>query len=477
MTTDKTIWPVILSGGSGTRLWPLSRSLYPKQLLPLVDSRTMLQATVRRVMDGARYRAPLLVANEEHRFIIAEQLRQCGCAPEAIILEPEGRNTAPAIALAARFALERDPEALLLVMPSDHLIRDEAAFAAAVEAAAVAAGERHALLTFGIRPDRPETGYGYICCGAPLEGHNDVHAVDRFVEKPDLKTAETYVADGNYVWNSGIFLFRAADYLDELATHEPEMAEAAGAAMDKGVWDSLFFRPDKETFRRCPANSVDYAVMERTRRAAVVPVDMGWSDVGSWTALWEVSPKDGNGNAVHGDVLIEEASNCYARTNGPAVALAGVENLIVVATPDAVLVTSRERSQDVKKIVDRLKADGREEHMVHTVVHRPWGTYQTTDRGERFQTKRIVVKPGEKLSLQKHHHRAEHWIVVQGTARVTCGEKVIDLHENESTFIPIGVTHRLENPGKIPLHIIEVQSGSYLGEDDIVRFEDTYGRG
>jgi len=247
--------------------------------------------------------------------------------------------------------------------------------------------------------------------------------------------------------------------------------------MDKGVWDSLFFRPDKETFRRCPANSVDYAVMERTRRAAVVPVDMGWSDVGSWTALWEVSPKDGNGNAVHGDVLIEEASNCYARTNGPAVALAGVENLIVVATPDAVLVTSRERSQDVKKIVDRLKADGREEHMVHTVVHRPWGTYQTTDRGERFQTKRIVVKPGEKLSLQKHHHRAEHWIVVQGTARVTCGEKVIDLHENESTFIPIGVTHRLENPGKIPLHIIEVQSGSYLGEDDIVRFEDTYGRG
>ena len=285
------------------------------------------------------------------------------------------------------------------------------------------------------------------------------------------------MADGNYVWNSGIFLFRAADYLDELATHEPEMAEATGAAMDKGAWDSLFFRPDKDAFRRSPANSVDYAVMERTRRAAVVPVDMGWSDVGSWGALWEVSPKDANGNAVHGDVLIEGASNCYARTNGPAVALAGVEDLIVVATPDAVLVTSRERSQDVKMIVDQLKADGRDEHMVHTVVHRPWGTYQTTDRGDRFQTKRIVVKPGEKLSLQKHHHRAEHWIVVQGTARVTCGEKVIDLHENESTFIPIGMTHRLENPGKIPLHIIEVQSGSYLGEDDIVRFEDTYGRG
>ncbi|HEY4545653.1 MAG TPA: mannose-1-phosphate guanylyltransferase/mannose-6-phosphate isomerase [Pedomonas sp.] len=475
--TAKTIWPVILSGGSGTRLWPLSRSLYPKQLLPLVDSSSMLQATISRVKDAGRYHPPVLVANEEHRFIIAEQLRQAGSEATAIILEPEGRNTAPAIALAARFILERDPEALLLVMPSDHLIRDTAAFAVAIDAAVAAAEERRALLTFGIRPDRPETGYGYICCGAPLGAHNDVHQVDRFVEKPDLATAESYLADGNYVWNSGIFLFSAAGYLEELAQFEPEMASAAEDAVSGGAWDSLFFRPEREAFRRSPSNSVDYAVMERTRRAAVVPVDMGWSDVGSWAALWEVSPKDDKGNALTGDILVEGTRNCYARTNGPAIALAGVEDLIVVATPDAVLVTCRERSQDVKLIVDQLKAGGRDEHMVHTVVHRPWGSYQTTDRGDRFQTKRIMVKPGEKLSLQKHHHRAEHWIVVQGTARVTRGDEVVDLHENESTFIPIGVTHRLENPGKIPLHIIEVQSGSYLGEDDIVRFEDTYGRG
>ncbi|WP_310593353.1 mannose-1-phosphate guanylyltransferase/mannose-6-phosphate isomerase [Pedomonas mirosovicensis] len=450
MTTAKTIWPVILSGGSGTRLWPMSRSLYPKQLLPLVDSHSMLQTAVRRVMNGGRYGAPVLVANEEHRFIIAEQLRQTDCQPAAIILEPEGRNTAPAIALAARFVMERDPEALILVMPSDHLIRDEAAFRTAVEAAVAAAEEHRALLTFGIRPDRPETGYGYICCGAPLDGHNDVHSVDRFVEKPNLKTAEDYLASGNYVWNSGIFLFRAADFLEELAEFEPEMAEAAGEAMDKGRWDSLFFRPDRDAFRRCPSNSIDYAVMERTRRAAVVPVDMGWSDVGSWAALWEVSPKDATGNVLHGDVLVEGVSNCYARTDGPVVALTGVEDLIVVATADAVLVTCRERSQDVKMIVDQLKAKDRDEHMIHTVVHRPWGTYQTTDQGDRFQTKRIVVKPGEKLSLQKHHHRAEHWIVVQGTARVTCGEKVFDLHENESTFIPVGMTHRLERSGQDP---------------------------
>ena len=475
--TAKTIWPVILSGGSGTRLWPLSRSLYPKQLLPLVDSDSMLQATVSRVTDSGRFHSPVIVANEDHRFIIAEQLRQCSCEATAIILEPEGRNTAPAIALAARFILERDPEALLLVMPSDHLIRDTAAFATAVDAAVNAAVERNALLTFGIRPDRPETGYGYICCGAPLGAHNDVHQVDRFVEKPDLATAESYLANGNYVWNSGIFLFSAAGFLEELAEFEPEMASAAEDAVSGGAWDSLFFRPEREAFRRSPSNSVDYAVMERTRRAAVVPVDMGWSDVGSWAALWEVSPKDAKGNALQGDILVEGAANCYARTDGPAIALAGVEDLIVVATPDAVLVTCREKSQDVKLIVDQLKASGRDEHVAHTVVHRPWGTYQTTDQGARFQTKRIMVKPGEKLSLQKHHHRAEHWIVVQGTARVTRGNEVVDLHENESTFIPIGVTHRLENPGKIPLHIIEVQSGSYLGEDDIVRFEDTYGRG
>lgn len=476
MMNGSRIWPIVLSGGSGTRLWPLSRSLYPKQLLPLVDSETMMQATVRRVTDGKRFHPPVLVANEEHRFIIAEQLRQAKCEPKAIILEPEGRNTAPAIALAARLVHEQDPEGILLVMPSDHVIQDTAAFSTAIEAAVAVARSRSALLTFGIRPNRPETGYGYIHCGAPVDGHNDVHLVDRFVEKPDLATAESYLAEGTYVWNSGIFLFKAADFLEDLGEFEPEMASSADAAIANGRWDGIFFRPDKDAFSRSPANSIDYAVMERTRRAAVVPVDMGWSDVGSWTALWEVSPKDPAGNALFGDVLMEDVANCYVRTDGPAVALAGVENLIVVATPDAVLVTCRDRSQDVKAIVDQLKAGDRDEHRVHTVVHRPWGTYQTTDRGDRFQTKRIVVKPGEKLSLQKHHHRAEHWIVVQGTARVTRGEEVIDLHENESTFIPFGMVHRLENPGKIPLHLIEVQSGSYLGEDDIVRFEDSYGR-
>ncbi|MEX6723461.1 mannose-1-phosphate guanylyltransferase/mannose-6-phosphate isomerase [Parapedomonas caeni] len=469
------IWPVILSGGSGTRLWPLSRSLYPKQLLPLAGDDTMLQATVKRTADAGRFHPPVLVANEDHRFIIAEQLRLAGTEPAAIILEPEGRNTAPAIALAAHFALDLDPEALILVMPSDHVIRDVPAFLAAVAAGAsvVAATGDH--LTFGITPGHAETGYGYIKCGK-ADGESPVRPVERFVEKPDRATAEAYVADGNYAWNSGIFLLSARTFLDELAGFEPDMAACVARAMTAASRDGAFLRPDKAAFAASPSNSIDYAVMERTSRARVIAVDIGWSDVGSWSALWDIADKDTDGNALNGDVLATGARDCLVRTDGPVVALAGVEDLVVVATPDAVLVTSRAHAQDVKLIVDRLKAEGRGEHVAHTVVHRPWGSYQTTDRGERFQTKRIVVKPGEKLSLQKHHHRAEHWIIVQGTALVTRGDEVIELHENESTFIPMGITHRLENPGKIPLHLIEVQSGSYLGEDDIVRFEDSYGR-
>lgn len=469
------IWPVILSGGSGTRLWPLSRALYPKQLLPLAGEDTMLQATVKRTADAGRFHPPVLVANEDHRFIIAEQLRLVGTEPRAIILEPEGRNTAPAIALAAHFALDHDPEALILVMPSDHVIRDAPAFLAAVAAGAETVAVTGDHLTFGITPGHAETGYGYIKCGQP-QGQSAVRKVDRFVEKPDRATAEGYVADGNYAWNSGIFLLSARTFLDELSQFEPDIASAVSRAMAGASRDGAFLRPDKAAFAASPSNSIDYAVMERTTRANVIAVDIGWSDVGSWSALWDIADKDAAGNALSGDVLTTSTRDCLVRTEGPVVALAGVEDLVVVATPDAVLVTSRAHAQDVKLIVDRLKADGRDEHVAHTVVHRPWGSYQTTDRGERFQTKRIVVKPGEKLSLQKHHHRAEHWIIVQGTALVTRGEDVIELHENESTFIPMGITHRLENPGKIPLHLIEVQSGSYLGEDDIVRFEDSYGR-
>ena len=470
------ITPVILSGGSGTRLWPISRSLYPKQLLPLVSDKTMIQETVGRVKNEADFNAPLFIANDEHRFIIAEQLRSIGFDNAKIILEPEGRNTAPAAALAALQIQKTDPNGLMLIMPSDHVIEHNEAFHTAINIAKTAATDHKLLTTFGIIPNKPETGYGYIKCGENLEDVYGCNLVDKFVEKPDAGTAQEYLETGGYYWNSGIFLFPVAQYLDILATNEPEMLIACKKAIENSENDLTFIRPNKEAFLACPSNSIDYAVMEKTDKAAVVPVDMGWNDVGSWNALWDISDKDADGNVITGDIISHESKNCLMKTEGPAVAAVGLEDLIVVATKDAVLVCDKEKTQDVKAIVDQLKASGREEHISHTVVYRPWGSYQTSDADDRFQVKRLVVNPGQVLSLQMHHHRAEHWVVVKGTAEVTIDDEVSTLSENESCYIPIGSTHRLKNPGKIPLYIIEVQSGSYLGEDDIVRFEDTYGR-
>ncbi|CAM4407818.1 mannose-1-phosphate guanylyltransferase/mannose-6-phosphate isomerase [Stenotrophomonas lactitubi] len=463
------IVPVILSGGSGTRLWPLSREAYPKQFLPLVGDDTMLQATWKRVASIAGA-APIVVANQEHRFMAAEQLRECKVLPQALILEPVGRNTAPAIAIAALQALAGGNDALLLVLPSDHVVRNEAAFHAAVKQAAVAA-EAGKLVTFGIVPTAPETGYGYIKA-ATGEG---VRAVDRFVEKPDQATAEKYVASGEYYWNSGMFLFKASRYLKELETLQPAILAACRAALDKAARDNDFIRLDAEAFAASPNDSIDYAVMEKTADAAVVPLDAGWNDVGSWSALWEVSDKDSDGNACHGDVIALDCKDSYAY-GSRLIAMVGLQDVVVVETDDAVFVGHKDRVQDVKEIVGQIKRDGRSEAAAHRKVYRPWGAYDSIDNGARFQVKRITVKPGATLSLQMHHHRAEHWIVVSGTAEVTRGDEVILLSENQSTYIPLGVTHRLKNPGKLPLELIEVQSGSYLGEDDIVRFEDQYGR-
>ena len=464
-----TVQPVILSGGSGTRLWPLSREAYPKQFLPLAGELTMLQATWRRVAPIAS-RGPLVIANEEHRFVAAEQLQQVGAEPAAIILEPVGRNTAPAIAVAALEATRDGADALLLVLPSDHVITDEAAFRAAVQAASSAA-EAGKLVTFGIVPTGPETGYGYI---KAADGQG-VRAVERFVEKPDLDTATGYVASGQYYWNSGMFLFKASRYLQELERLQPAMLSACRDAWQSARRDADFTRLDKDAFTAVPSDSIDYAVMEKTADAVVVPLDAGWNDVGSWTALRDVSQQDGDGNAHQGDVIAIDCRNTYAYGER-LVAMVGLDDVIVVETDDAVLVGKADRMQEVKTVVAKLKADGRSEATWHRKVYRPWGAYDSIDNGERFQVKRITVKPGGTLSLQMHHHRAEHWIVVSGTAEVTRGDEVILLSENQSTYIPLGVTHRLRNPGKLPLELIEVQSGSYLGEDDIVRFEDTYGR-
>ncbi|WMJ67749.1 mannose-1-phosphate guanylyltransferase/mannose-6-phosphate isomerase [Stenotrophomonas sp. 24(2023)] len=464
-----TVQPVILSGGSGTRLWPLSREAYPKQFLPLAGAVTMLQATWQRVAPIAAG-GPLVIANEEHRFVAAEQLQQVGAEPAAIILEPIGRNTAPAIAVAALEASRQEGDALLLVLPSDHVITDEATFRATVQAAAGAA-EAGKLVTFGIVPTGPETGYGYI---KAADGQG-VRAVERFVEKPDLATATGYVASGQYYWNSGMFLFKASRYLEELGRFNPQMLAACRQAWEGARRDADFTRLDKEAFAAVPSDSIDYAVMEKTADAVVVPLDAGWNDVGSWTALRDVSQQDGNGNAHQGDVIAIDCRNTYAYGQR-LVALVGLDDVIVVETDDAVLVGKADRMQEVKEVVARLKAEGRSEATWHRKVYRPWGAYDSIDNGERFQVKRITVKPGGTLSLQMHHHRAEHWVVVSGTAEVTRGNEVILLGENQSTYIPLGVTHRLRNPGKLPLELIEVQSGSYLGEDDIVRFEDTYGR-
>ncbi len=464
-----SIQPVILSGGSGTRLWPLSREAYPKQFLPLAGELTMLQATWKRVAPIAA-RGPLVIANEEHRFVAAEQLQQVGAEPAAIILEPVGRNTAPAIAVAALEATRDGADALLLVLPSDHVITDEAAFRSAVQAAAGAA-EAGKLVTFGIVPTGPETGYGYI---KAADGQG-LRAVERFVEKPDLDTATGYVSSGQYYWNSGMFLFKASRYLQELERFQPAMLAGSRQAWQQARRDADFTRLDKDAFTAVPSDSIDYAVMEKTADAVVIPLDAGWNDVGSWTALRDVSQQDGDGNAHQGDVIAIDCRNTYAYGER-LVAMVGLDDVIVVETDDAVLVGKADRMQEVKTVVAQLKAEGRSEATWHRKVYRPWGAYDSIDNGERFQVKRITVKPGGTLSLQMHHHRAEHWIVVSGTAEVTRGDEVILLSENQSTYIPLGVTHRLRNPGKLPLELIEVQSGSYLGEDDIVRFEDTYGR-
>ena len=469
-----TIHPVILSGGSGMRLWPLSRSLYPKQLLALGGQRTLLHETAARV-SGAPFTAPLVVCNDEHRFAVAEQLSEAGAAPQATMIEPVGRNTAPAAAAAALYLVARDPDAVMLVLPSDHVVDKPRVFRDAV-VTGLAAARDGALVTFGITPERAETGYGYIRLGAPWNGAPGCFKVARFVEKPDTATAQAYLDDGAYDWNSGIFLFQARRYLEDLAITCPEIAETCRRAVDSATVDLDTVRLEAEAFAACPSLSIDHAVMEPSERAAVVPVDMGWCDVGSWTSLWEIGDKDGHGNLLSGDVLVHDVRDSLIRTEDRLVAAVGVDDLIVVATADAVLVTRRDRAQEVKDIVEVLKADGRPEALAHPVVHRPWGHFQIVDRGEGFQVKHIMVKPGAKLSLQLHHHRAEHWVVVSGTAKVTLGDDTLTLTANQSTYIPTETKHRLENTGDEPLRVIEVQSGDYLGEDDIVRFDDIYGR-
>lgn len=466
--------PVILAGGSGSRLWPQSRALYPKQFLPLLGSTTMLQQTLQR-LQGLDLQNPVIVCNEDHRFLVAEQLRQIGIKPSAILLEPFGRNTAPAIALAAVHILQHMADLPMLILPADHAIRDGATFRQSVLEAGRYA-EQDFLVTFGIQPTRPETGYGYINASQPLSAGASGRKINRFVEKPDLATATRYVESGEYFWNSGMFVFKPSRYLAELGTHNKDILDTCRAALTTAKQDLDFIRIDRDTFSACPDDSIDYAVMEKTTQAVMVPMNAGWSDVGSWSALWELDQQDTDGNVVIGDVISRATSNCYLQSNHKLLATLGVDNLVVVDTPDAVLVANKDQIQDVKKIVDQLKQQGRDEYRIHREVYRPWGKYDSIDMGARFQVKRITVNPGAKLSVQMHHHRAEHWIVVSGTAKVTRGDEHYLVGENQSTYIPLGVVHALENPGKIPLEMIEVQSGAYLGEDDIVRFEDKYGR-
>lgn len=464
--------PVLLSGGVGSRLWPVSRETHPKQFLPLAGELSMLQETLRRTA-GLDETAPLVVCNEEHRFMVAEQLRQVDIRASALILEPAGRNTAPAVALAALQAVASDPEALLLVLPADHLIQDVSAFAAAVGKAVPLAGQGR-LMTFGVVPASPETGYGYIKCGPSLA--TDLYELERFVEKPDAATAQAYLDSGSYLWNSGMFLLRAATYLEQLGEYAPRILACCRSAMADASVDMDFVRPATTAFLECPSDSIDYAVMEKTTCGGVVSLDCGWSDVGAWSALWDVAERDGDGNVCKGDIVLDNCSDSYFRSDFRLVAATGVANLVVVETADAVLVADRTRVQDVKRIVTRLKEQKRTEVSQHRRVYRPWGSYESLVVSERFQVKRIIVNPGQRLSLQMHHHRAEHWVVVHGTAEVTCEDKVFMLAEDESTYIPLGHKHRLANPGRIPLELIEVQSGAYLGEDDIVRYEDIYGR-
>ena len=461
------ICPVIMAGGSGTRLWPLSRAAHPKQFLRLHGEDTMLQTTLKRV-SGLDVQSSIVICNEAHRFFVAEQLREIDQLG-TVILEPVGRNTAPAIALAALSAKD-DP--LLLVLSADHVIQDTAAFNQAVMTA-IPLAESGRIVTFGIVPDEPNTGYGYIKKGAK-EGAG--FAVHEFVEKPALELAQKYVNSGDYCWNSGMFLVKASKYLEELKSFRSDIYESCVSAIKSAQLDLDFLRIDKAKFELCPSESVDYAVMENTDDAVVVPMDAGWSDIGSWASLWDISAKDGNGNSSNGDVLLHKTNNCYVRSDGVLISTIGVDDLVIVATKDTIMVAHRDSVEDVKAITQRLTKEARTEWELHREVYRPWGKYDSIDSGERYQVKRITVKPGAKLSVQKHHHRAEHWVVVAGTALVTNGDETFLLSENESTYIPIGAVHALENPGKFDLEMIEVQSGSYLGEDDIVRFEDIYGR-
>ncbi|HAS6104892.1 TPA: mannose-1-phosphate guanylyltransferase/mannose-6-phosphate isomerase [Vibrio vulnificus] len=464
--------PVIMAGGSGSRLWPLSRSLYPKQFISLASDKTMLQDTVLR-LDGLAHQAPVLICNQEHRFIVAEQLRQQGLKHGGIILEPVGRNTAPAIALAALQATRNGQDPLLLVLAADHVMQNQMAFVQAVEAA-MAPAEQGMLVTFGIVPTAAETGYGYIKQGEPVG--ESAYRVAQFVEKPNLAIAEQYLSSGEYYWNSGMFLFKASRYLAELKAHRPDILKSCELAMQGARADLDFIRLAEEKFAECPDDSIDYAVMEKTQDALVVPMDAGWSDVGSFSALWEVSDKDHQGNAIVGDVMLEQTYNSYIYAQNKLVSTVGVDNLVIIETKDAVLVANKDKVQDVKNIVNQLKTQHRRECEQHREVYRPWGSHDEIAEGERFHVKHLRVKPGEKTALQMHHHRAEHWVVVQGTAKVTNGEKSYLVSENQSTFIPLGSAHRIENPGKVDLHLIEVRSGSYLNEDDIVRLEE-YGVG
>lgn len=486
--------PVIMAGGSGTRLWPLSRAGYPKQFLVLQGYESLLQQAALRLAALGGAAAPIVVGNEEHRFLILDQLREARCTPSAVVLEPAGRNTAPAVTLAALQATQGGADPVLVITPADQTVTDPAAFTAALEQAAEQAADG-AVVILGITPDRPETGYGYIQAGdlaPPGAGLNPggpsaapdsrlkARPVQRFVEKPNLATATTYLAEGGYFWNGGIFVLRATTWLAALERFRPDILAATRAAFQKRSTDALFVRPDKAAFEAVPAESVDYAVLEKCPGSGVdirmVPLDAGWNDLGAWDAVWQVAGKDDQGNAATGDVLLHDSQRTLVHATHRLVGVIGLQDVVVVETADAVLVSERSRSQEVKAIVGALSRQQRDEHTAHRKMHRPWGWYDSIDAGERFQVKRILVKPGASLSLQKHHHRAEHWIVVKGTAEVTCGDKKLLLTENQSTYIPLGEVHRLANPGKVPLEIIEVQSGSYLGEDDIVRFEDTYGR-
>lgn len=474
MSEGGKILPVILSGGAGTRLWPLSRQLHPKQFHPVLGSEhTLLQETWQRVSENPNILRPLIVCNEEHRFFVAEQMREVGVEDSQILLEPAGRNTAPAVTLAALRAIQMgDP--LLLVLPADHAIRDHKAFHDAIDKAAIFAGSGD-LVTFGVTPTSPHTGYGYIQM-TDRRSWDRGSSVKRFVEKPDIEQAKGYLEGGDYLWNSGMFLFKASAWIEEISKHAPKILSACQLAMEHSAEDIYFLRPGKEEFLESPSDSVDYAVMEKTTRAWAVPLDAGWSDVGSWQSLWEVGRHDTNGNICEGDTLVENVENSFVYSGHRLVVAMDVEDLVIIETGDAVLVMRRESDQAIKKVVEQLRKEGRGEACLHRRVIRPWGTYETVDLSDRFQVKRITVNPKASLSLQMHRHRAEHWVVVKGTAEVTRGEERMMMSENESIFIPTGTRHRLKNPGEIPLELIEVQSGSYLGEDDIVRFEDNYGR-